>query len=454
MTEAGSERLLIIGGGASGVTAARHLRAAGIPFDLIEREDDVGGNWYYGTEGSSVYSSTHLISSKPLTEYPDYPMPAPYPDYPKHTQVLAYLRDYARHFGIYDHADFKTEVVSADKVNGGWAVTVRQLETDEQEVRHYAGLIVANGHLWHPKCPTYPGTFTGETMHAKAYKHPDLLRGKRVLVVGGGNSGCDIAVEAAQHADAAFHSLRRGYHFIPKYLLGKPADQAAEDLIRLGVPLRVRRALSNVLMSIVRGDPTTLGLPKPDHKLFESHPTINSQLMYYLGHGDLSAKPDVTSLEGRTVTFADGSEEVIDLIIYATGYRVSFPFLDEALLPWQGGTPALDLNVFHPNDDNLFFVGLIQPDSGMFWLCDLQAQLIAKHLRAQRGGAVGLAAHTLAHVTPEDVRGKRRFVESERHALEVDHFVYAKTLRRLLETIPAFVPAPPASAPLQTQVTT
>lgn len=422
----GQQRLCIVGAGSSGLAVARHFAAAGIEFDCFEREDDIGGNWYYGKPHSSVYKSTHLISSKRLTEYPDCPMPAEWPEYPHHVQVLEYLRRYAEHFGLYPRIQFNTAIERIEPADGVWHVTLAG--GDE---RCYSGVVVANGHNWDPRWPDYPGHFDGQMLHSSQYKTPDVLRGRRVLVVGAGNSGCDIAVEAAQNADRVFQSLRRGYHFLPKFLGGKPADQVGERLLRWRVPLPLRRAIARVFIRLTVGSPARYGLPQPDHRLFETHPIINSQLPYYAGHGDISIKPDIVELAGDRVRFADGSEEPIDVIVYATGFRISFPFIDQQHLNWRDGRPRLYLNIFHPQHENLFFCGLIQPDSGQFGLVHYQAELIAHYLISRRRGT--RAAKRLAEATraaDQDLSAGIRYIHSPRHLLEVEHFSYRRRLQR------------------------
>ena len=242
-----AERFCILGAGTSGLAAAKNFLEAGIPFDVLEREDEIGGNWLYGNPSSSVYRSTRLISSKRLTEYTDFPMPDDYPEFPGQQQVWLYICDYARNFGLYPHIQFKTSVQSITPDNGGWSVTL----TDGSS-RRYRGVVIANGHNWDPNRPELPGTFDGETMHSAEYKTPDVLKDRRVLVIGAGNSGCDIVVEAAGHAAAAFHSTRRGYHYLPKFLHGKPIDVCGERLLRWRLPLWLRRSASR---SVPTGDP-------------------------------------------------------------------------------------------------------------------------------------------------------------------------------------------------------
>lgn len=422
----------VIGAGAAGITVAKNLLARGIACHVIEREDEVGGNWYYGKPNSSVYKSTHLLSSKPMTAYTDFPMPDEYPHYLRHDQVCAYLRAYARHFGIYPHIQFNCAVERCERDEDGlWLVTLSNGET-----RRYAGLVVCNGHHWDPNYPDFKGHFNGEILHTKFYKTPDVLRGKRVLVVGAGNSGCDLVVEAVHHAEKVFHSTRRGYYYIPKFILGTPVDQIDQLSRRLGTPKFVRRFTNTLLIRFVLGDPTAYGLPKPDHKLLETHPIVNQQMLYHVGHGDIIPKPNVAELDGDVVRFVDGTAEAIDLIIYATGFKISFPFLDQKHLNWQQHGPGLYLHAFHPQYDNLFVVGLLQPDSGLFWLMDLQAQAIANFIHAQRHAPERAARFRQRKAGPNpDIRGGTRHVPSQRHHVEIDHFVYRRVIKRIIKEL-------------------
>lgn len=423
-----TQRYCIVGAGTSGLAVAKNFLAAGIPFDCLEREDDIGGNWYFGKPNSSVYASTHLISSKRLTEYTDFPMPVEYPEYPHHKQVHEYLRDYADMFGLYDHIEFNTSVERLEPLDTGWQAT---LSTGEQ--RTYRGIVVANGHNWKPNLPKYTGTFAGETLHSSEYKTPDTLRGKRVLVVGGGNSGCDIAVDAAVHADQALLSLRRGYHVLPKFFKGIPIDQFNERWLAWRMPLWLRRLGARLVIRWALGPAEQAGLPRPDHKLFESHPIINSQLHYHLGHGDLEVRPNIEQFDGQCVRFIDGSEQEVDLVIFATGFQISFPFIDREHLNWRNGKPQLFLNIFHPERDDLFCAGLIQPDSGQWGLVDYQAQLITRYLQSREQPSP--ASHwfeNLKKAADETANGGIRYLNTSRHLLEVEHFSYRRQLQKLI----------------------
>lgn len=431
-------RACVIGAGASGLCAARHLLDRDLDVDVLEREADIGGIWNAALPVARVYRSTQMISSKPFTQFPDFPMPARFPDYPHHEQVLEYLRSYADAFRLGEHIELRTGVSRIEpEADGGPAVPWRvRLESGEE--RRYDAVVIANGHNHAPRLPDFPGRFDGETLHAAHYRTPDIFHGKRVLVVGGGNSGCDIAVEAAQHADATFHSLRRGYHFIPKYLFGWPADQVGDLLHRLRLPLWLRRAIAGGVLRAVHGSPRRSSLPRPDHALFETHPVVNSLLPFYVREGRIGIRPDVERLDGDGVVFLDGRREQIDLIVYATGYRIRIPFLDPALLNGPEGRPAFWLHVFHPDLDTLFAVGMVQADSGLFGIVHEQARAVAGFLASIRDPATSRAVDRVRRArraADPDLAAGIRYRGSARHHLEVEHWSYRARLQRLADSL-------------------
>lgn len=428
-----ADRVCVIGAGTSGLAMVKNLRQAGFHVDCLEREADLGGNWNIALPCSRVIASTHLISSKRLTEYLDHPMPEDWPEYPSHRLVLDYLRSYADRFGLGENIEFGAgvrRVTRSDRHGGGWVV---QLESGER--RYYGRLVIANGHNWDHRFPAWSGRagasapFGGVEMHSGEYKTPDVIAGKRVLVVGGGNSGCDIAVECSQHAATTRLSLRRGYHFLPKFYRGLPIDSVGERLLRWRLPLWLRQALAGGIIYLVQGSRVGTGLPKPDHKLFQTHPTINSQLIYQLRHGDLEVRPDVERLTPTGVRYVDSREEAFDAIVHATGYRLSFPFIDDAELNWRDGRPRLYLNVFHPERDDLFVLGMIQPDSGQWGLVDRQARLVTQYLAASESETS--AARRFEELKRQaDNQQPIHYVDTPRHLLEVEHHSYAKRLDR------------------------
>lgn len=216
--------IAIIGAGASGLGVAKALGEVGLAFEIIEATARFGGNWQPDGPASKMYEAVHLISSKRNTQFADFPMPEHYPDYPRHTQVFDYLTQLAEHCQLQQHTRFNTRVTHMDKTADGWL-----LSFDDGRQARYEAVVVCNGLLGTPKVPQYPGTFSGQALHASAYRSSAQFRGKRVLVVGGGNSGCDIAVDAAQTASLALHSTRRGYHYMPKFIDGQPTQEWLMD---------------------------------------------------------------------------------------------------------------------------------------------------------------------------------------------------------------------------------
>jgi hypothetical protein len=431
------DAVCVIGAGGSGLAAIKNLREQGFSVDCYERETSVGGAWNWRHDRSPVYASTHLISSRPLTEFPDFPMPDDWPDYPHHSQLLGYLERYAEHFGLGDSIWFGTEVVAVTGVGDGrWDVTTRSTGGGAERIQRYAAVVVANGHNWSPKpLPVDTSAYRGQVIHSSAYKDPAQLRGRKVLVVGGGNTGCDIAVEAAQQAATVWHSTRRGYWYAPKYVFGRPADQVNGKMLQLRLPLRLRQWLYHRTLRLTVGDATRFGLPRPDHRPYESHPVVNSQLVYYVGHGRITPLPDVTRFEGSTVELADGRRVEPDLVITATGYLPRFEFLAPELLDIdEDGRPDLHLHAFARKHPTLAVIGLLQADAGLFPLAHWQSVAVARWLRLRASDPVRAAAVQQKESTrPLRSWTRVRVVPSSRHWFEVGHTSYLRALEDLLK---------------------
>jgi cation diffusion facilitator CzcD-associated flavoprotein CzcO len=455
----------VIGAGPSGLTALKNLLALGIEAECLEREHDLGGTWHFGSSASRVFASTRLISSRPLTEFTDFPMPRQLPWHPHHTDCLAYLRAYADHFGLRSRIHAGCEVLRVEPLPGGrgWSVELRG-----QPPRIYEGVVIANGHNHTPRMPAIPGDFTGRLLHSSAYVSPEAplpLRGRRVLVIGGGNSGCDIASEVCLEAAATFHSMRRSYHVVPRTVLGRPADLRSERLLKMRAPVWLRRLISLRLIDRSVGLPHRHGLPRPDHRLWETHPVINDTLYRRIDEGRLTPVGDVRTFDGSDVLFTDGRRERIDVIIAATGYRIAIPFvgrqhldpladdhdrgLDSNADGHQSGVhaactegvdriddvvPTLWLNMLPAHRDDIACVGLIQPDSGQWGLTDLQSQVVARMALARRH-APRTAAWLFRSRSWPTTDGPIRYVDSPRHRLEVEHFTYRRRLERLVESL-------------------
>jgi len=430
---ASSEKVCIVGAGSSGLTACQVLGARGIPYDCFEKGSQIGGNWRYGNDNglSSAYRSLHINSSRSLMSFKAFRMPDDYPDYPSHQHIAAYFDAFAERFGLLERIRFNTEVVAAEPVEDEWEVTVEDAD-GKRETHRYRAVLVANGHHWDPRWPEppFPGAdaFAGEQMHAHYYREPEVLVGKRVLVLGIGNSAVDIAVESSRIADATFLAMRRGAYVLPKYLGGKPIDDATPPFMSR-LPLAVQRFFAARMLKLAVGEMTDYGLPKPDHKLFEAHPTVSSELLPRIGHGDIAVKPNIDRFAGgHTVRFADGSEEEIDLVVFCTGYKITFPFLDEKVFPVPENRLRLYRRVVAPDRTGLFFVGFIQPLGPIMPIAEEQSRWIADLLTGE--ASLPSAEEMRAEIAAYERKMGKRFVASKRHTIEVDFHPYLREIGR------------------------
>lgn len=433
------DRLALIGAGPMGLATAKLLAQHGIAFQGFELSNGVGGLWDIDAPRSTMYETAHLISSKRMTEFTEFPMRDEVADYPSHHEMKRYFEEFASAFDLHRHYRFGAEVLSCTPLGAsgeGWEVTWR--EEGVTRSAQFAGLLIANGTLSTPNMPRFKGQFDGTLIHSAEYRSPSQFAGKRVLIVGGGNSGCDIAVDAIHHGLSCDLSLRRGYYFVPKYVFGRPADTLG-GAIRL--PMALKRLVDGTLLRWFTGDPARYGFPKPDYKLYESHPVVNSLVLYHAGHGDLSVRPDIDHLDGKTVVFKDGTRSEYDMILTATGYVLDYPFIDKDLLNWQGSAPHLYLNALHPARDDLFVLGMVEA-SGLGWQGrHEQAEMIVRYIKGLRAGSA--EARALQDTKAEEfsrATGGVNYIALPRMAYYVDKSTYRRAvtgwIKRLREAQP------------------
>ena len=427
-------KVALIGGGPTGIGIGRELADGGIDFDLYEAESDFGGVWNGDAASGRSYPSLHLISPKFNTQVQDFPMPAHYPPYPSHAQMLAYIRSYARASGLYERTRFDARVERLEPAGGQW-----RLQCGDGRGGLYSLVVVCNGLQRRPRYPdpAYPGNFSGEVLHTAGYKSPEQLRGKRVLVIGAGNSGCDIAVDAVHHGSGVLHSTRRGYYYQPKFIDGKPTPQWMMELGNRFGSKEETLAYIEQVFKLAGFDGADYGLPRPDYPLDAAHPVMNSQLLYFIGHGDIQPKGDVRAFEGRQVRFVDGSSAEVDLVVYATGYDRDLSFLQPQLLEWKSGIPDLFLHSTPRNHDNLLFMGFINAAGGLGDGLKTQGGFVRSYARALAGRTGGLEKFLQAKLVDQPDLGQQYFLKSHRHLWETDLWKLLAQMRKyrdLLET--------------------
>lgn len=423
-----SQRVCVIGAGPSGITAAKNLLDAGLAVTVYDYGKEVGGNWVF-TEAeshSSVFETTHIISSKDFSQYDDFDMPEDYPDYPGHKDLANYFQAYARQFQLYPHIQFQTLVKSCQQnEQGKWLVTIEQsglISTHE-----FDALAVCNGHHWQPRMPEYPGIFSGEFIHSHVVKRFSRFDNKRVLVIGGGNSACDVAVESARVAKSVDMSWRRGYWIVPKFIMGRPADVFSSKINWL--PKTIWQKVSALSLRLRYGKNELYGLPNPEAPLGSHHPTVNEDLFFTIRHGKIKPRKDIARFEGNTVHFVDGTKGEYDTIVACTGYQITHPFFDKNLIDYSEGAVPLWLRMMHPKIENLYFIGLFQP-LGCIWPgSELQSKIMARELSGQWKRPKNIAALIQDELSHPDFEQ----IQTPRHTITVD---YHKFRKRLLKHLP------------------
>ncbi len=433
-TQSQLRKACIIGAGSSGIAACKVLQERGIPYDCFEIGSGIGGMWRYENDNgrSSAYKSLHINTSRDTMAYSDFPLPRDWPPFPDHSKILQYFESYVDHFGFRESITFRTKVENVVPVDDGdWDVTV--IGPDGQSrTNRYGAVLVANGHHWSPRLPDYPGEFHGQQLHSHDYRTPEMFVGKRTLVVGFGNSACDIACEASRIGDATFLSMRRGAHVIPKYMFGWPMDVILPKFIWRLLPWWMIRPIFGFGLWQARGHLSWYGLPEPDHRVLQEHPTVSADLFNVIGHGYLKTKPNIQELRGDSVKFVDGSDEKMDIIIWSTGYDISFPFFDRDIVDPLNNEVSLYQRVVHPNYSNLFFIGLVQPWGAIMPLAESQSQWVAELLTGKSG--LPNRETMLAEIQRYRIGVAKRYTKSPRHTIQVDFYPYqdvlTKTTRR------------------------
>ncbi len=416
----------VVGGGPAGIAAVKALAQAGVPVFGVERAASLGGLWRLD-DGTAAYEGLRLNTSKARTEFRDYPMPADWPDYPTRAQMLEYLQGYADHFGVTERYRCDTTVESARRIDDRWRLVLDGPDGRREETVDH--LVVANGHNHEPRMveAEYSGSFSGEQSHAHSYVRPDLFAGKRVLVVGTGNSAMDIAAELVDHADKVLLSARRGVWVLPKTLFGRPSDQV-NGALAAAMPWRLRQRVSQATLRFALPRLDGPALPKPRTGVLQDHPTLSDSVPTLVAKGRILARPGIAGLDGPHVTFTDGRCDEVDHIIWCTGYRAVVPFLDRTDDP---SSLLLYRHVFPPGDPSLSYVGLMQSTGSALPVVEAQGRLLAARLT----GTYDLPDEHVARriATRELEEARQRWGERRPH-MRIDVDQYLRTVEADLRT--------------------
>lgn len=431
------QKMAVIGAGAAGLCAAKHMLARGKEVVIFEKGSHVGGLWVFNNDNgrSPAYRSLHINSEASVTGYRDFPLPKDSSLYPSHTEMKKYFEDYAEKFSLHEHIRFNTEVTNViPSSGGGW-----QIETAGGDPEIFDAVIVANGHQSEPMHPPFARDFKGQYLHSFDYRVPEPFTDKTVLVVGPGNSGLDIAADVSNVTRLTVLSARSPVLIMPRMFMGVPLARFLAKVERPWVPWPVRRRVREFVTWLVHGSMESWGFRTPKTQTHPaSHPTIMSQMAW----DRVRAKPGVKSVEGSTVHFADGTSQEFDAIIAATGYEIDFKFLGKELTPVDGHRIDLYRRIVHPEHPGLYFVGLFDVSGGAnIRMMDIQSRWLA----AVVGGDIELPDKDkmIAEYKAEQAHIASIYPGTPRYGLELDPREYGLAIREdLKQAKPASGTAP------------
>jgi Flavin-binding monooxygenase-like len=418
----GIAEVAVIGAGSSGLSALAALRRQGLTVEGFEKGSNVGGVWRYENDNglSGAYASLRTNVSRKRMQYPSFPLPPSDLDFPGHAEMTAYLEEYAEKNGLRPFIRFRTTIESVERGRDGtWC-----LHAGDGSVRRYRAVVVAIGVFWCARLPEYPGTFEGTIIHSHGYRTPEAFADCRVLVVGAGQSAAEIAVEVSGVAARTYMSVRGGAHVIPRWIGGKPYDNL--DVAPFNrMPWRLLNVVYAFRASTELGS-VPASWPRPARRILEGIPIVSSDLLPAIRRGKVIIKPAIERLMANRVSFVDGSVEQVDRIIYATGYRISLPFLPATVASANGRDFPLYRRIVPPNQAGLFFAGFVDAPGGLLPVVETQGEWIA----AVIAGRVRLPAsdQMWRAMKRAECRTRRRFPAESSYSIRCDPHAYRRTL--------------------------
>ena len=388
MKSGGQIRVAVIGAGASGITSAKCLLEEGIEPVVFEQSSEIGGVWKYAegaVKGGIAYRSLKTNTSKRMMAFSDFPYPNTAPDFPSRAEVLQYLNDYTDHFGLRKYIAFNSTVERIEPGDEGHWLVASRAETGSTTVQSFNAIVVASGLYQQPIYPQFPGieTFQGKILHSADYRAPEGFEGKRVVVVGVGASGADIAAEVSEVADQVDISTRSGVWFLPHTIGGKPYDFQLTRLSTM-IPFRARMV---IFRQLVLNEYERMGfsnakiasaLSLPDFDVWRARLTPATPVLKQILSGAILMRPQIARIETQGVRFVDDTFVPADTIIGCTGYALRFPFLDPSIAIVAGDTVELYKHVFSPSQQNLAFVGMCIVNGPLFPVAEMQARWVAQ----------------------------------------------------------------------------
>jgi dimethylaniline monooxygenase (N-oxide forming) len=423
----GEKRVAVIGAGACGICAAKYLIEVGFDVTVFEIGSQIGGMWCYLNDNgcSSAYRTLHINTSRGVTRFSDLDFDAKTQDFPDHVDMHRYLVAYAEHFGVKPHIRFNSRVVRVRPAfEPGREPPRWQLELADGSMAAFDAVIVATGHLAKPLHVPQLKAFGGEYLHSHDYKQPEPYVGKRICVVGIGNSACDIASDVCVTSPRCVLVARSGVLILPKLMFGRAFTDLTARIQRPWIPRVLRRRITRFLTWLAHGDISRLGFQRPTEL---THVTSNATVVTDIAYRRIEVKQGIAAVDGKTIRFVDGSAEAFDVLIAATGYEIDLDIIDEGVLKVVDNRLDLYLRIVPPDWPGLYFMGFFNTDTALNMVFEHQARWVREILL---GNAVLPGAAEMRHAIAErSAWYARQYKQSIRHSIEEEHVRYLTDLR-------------------------
>lgn len=426
-TPAEGNKVCIIGAGVSGIATAYAFAKAAVPFDWFEAGSEAGGLWRYNNDSglSAVYSSLISNTSAPLMTLFGYPMPSGKSGYLTHAEVVEYLDAFVDQSGLRPRLTSNSWITRVLPEAGHFQVDIRD-RSGEIRGTVYRAVVVANGRNWSPDRPQLSG-FTGHTLHAFEYRTPDIFREQRVVVAGFGNSGADIACDAARTARRVVLATRGGGLLLSRYARGKPRDQHKSRSWFYRLPRPLRSQLSRLFLSKSELSAKARAALAGKYRAPSKPPVINDHIAALIDADRIMVRPAIAEADGKTILFAGGAREEFDVLVWATGYKTAYPFFDPEVLARNDNFVDRFQRVVAPREPGLFFVGHAAIVGPVFPVIEQQALWVAELL----AGRCPLPVNALAAKAARESKvAAGMFTGISRGEDAVESYPYVLALRR------------------------
>lgn len=409
------------------------MLAQGFDVTLYEVGSHIGGMWVFKNDNnrSSAYKTLHINTARDLTAFEDFEFDKTVQPFPDHRDMAKYLRDYADHFGITRLVRFNTTVMDVRPAPDYAPEEPRwEIETATGEVIEHDSVIVASGHLTKPlEVDMFRDEFEGEYLHSHHYKEPAKFADKRVCVVGVGNSGLDIASDICTTAERTVLVGRTTPMVIPKLIFGRPFWDAVKPFYKPWVPPSVRNRALSFLVWVMHGRMTGLGFGTQQKKV---HASSNANIINHIHYRRVIVQSGIDRIDGRTITFPDGTSEEFDYLIGATGYLIDLDFIDKSVIAPTENSLDLYYRIVPPDWRGLYFLAFFNSDTALNWICNEQAKWIAEFETGR--AALPAKSEMLDEIAQRKAWLAKNFELTPRHGIEVEHLPYFDELRKSLKT--------------------